>query len=217
MNSKELIAMRVAREFENGVIVNLGAGIPSNVVKYINPEQNIVIQSENGITYLGGTPVQGQENPYCVNASNQPCTILPGGAVVDSATSFGMIRGGHVGYSVLGAMQVDSQGSIANWMVPGGKYAGMGGAMDLVEGAKEVIVAMEHTTRDGQPKILPECTFPLTGYRVVDLIVTELAVIEVAEDGLLLTEIAPGITVDDVRSRTAAPLRVSDKLKVMLL
>lgn len=213
MTIKEQIAQRVAMEFDDGALVNLGAGIPLLCANYIPKGKKVYFQAENGI--VGVCPLgegEGAE-PYRFDAGENICGILPGGATVDSATSFGLIRGGHLDATVLGAMQVDGEGSLANWMVPGGKFAGMGGAMDLVAGARKVIVATEHCDRNGNPKILEKCTFPLTGYRVVSLIVTELAIIEVTNEGLLLTELAAGVSQEYVQRRTGAKLKMSTSLR----
>lgn len=215
MTKKEQIAKRIAMDFKDGDLVNLGAGIPVLCAKFVPEGKKVIFQSENGI--VGNCP-QSEDEPsqrYRFDASGVSCDILPEGAIVDSATSFGLIRGGHLVATVLGAMQVDAQGNLANWMVPGGKLAGMGGAMDLVTGAKRVIVATEHCDRNGAPKIVSKCTFPLTGARVVDTIVTELAYIDVIDDGLILKEIAPGVSVEEVITKTGAKLIISENLKVM--
>ncbi len=215
MTSKERIAKRIAMEFQDGDLVNLGAGVPLLCTKYIPEGRRILFQAENGI--IGTCPQPEDEPPerYRFDAGGNSCGILPEGATVDSATSFGLIRGGHLDATVLGAMQVDARGDLANWMVPGGKLAGMGGAMDLVAGAKRVIVATEHCDRAGRPKIVDRCTFPLTGAGVVDTIVSELAYIDVTERGLVLQEVAAGVSVREVVEKTGAPLIVSDALKTM--
>ncbi|MEI7463466.1 MAG: 3-oxoacid CoA-transferase subunit B [Candidatus Taylorbacteria bacterium] len=217
MNGKEIIARRVAKMLESGNFVNLGAGLPVMVVDYLPEGVDVILHSENGI--VGSGPVvPGQEpSPYEIAAGGTPCSVKIGGAIVDSTTSFGLIRGGHLDVTVLGAMQVDAEGSLANWVVPGGKFTGMGGAMDLVTGAKKVIIATEHCSRDGSPKILEKCTFPLTGYKVVDLIVTELSVIEVTAGGLVVKEIAPGVTVDEVAAKTGAKITVDSNVCTMNL
>lgn len=212
MNSKEIIAKRVAQEFKDGDVVNLGAGIPGLVAKYLPEDARIYLQSENGIVGAGPNDPNIPPDPFRTDASENPVSIIPGGAIVDSCTAFGIVRGGHLTATVLGTMQVDGEGSIANWMVPGGKFAGMGGAMDLVEGAKRVIVATEHCSKDGQPKILKKCTFPLTGYGVVNTIVTELAYISVTDRGLVLEEVAPGVAVEEVIQKTEAQLIISENL-----
>lgn len=212
MDAKEFIARRVAQEFKDGYVVNLGIGLPTMAVNYVPAGVNVILQSENGFVGLGPAPEAGKENKNIVNAGGQPVTILPGGAFFDSATSFGIIRGGHVDATVLGTLEVDEKGNIANYMVPGKMAPGMGGAMDLVCGAKQVIVAMVHTQK-GTPKILKKCSLPLTGKEKVTKIITEMAVMEVTPDGLVLTEIAPGVTVDDVKAATEAELIVSPNLK----
>jgi acetate CoA/acetoacetate CoA-transferase beta subunit len=206
---RERIARRVAMELKDGMVVNLGIGMPTMVANFLPEGIDVLFQSENGFVGLGPAPAPGQEDPYVTNAGAQPVTILPGGACFDSATSFAIIRGGHVDVTVLGALEVDAAGNLANWMVPGKMVPGMGGAMDLTVGAKRVIIAMEHTAK-GNPKILPECTLPLTAKEQVDLIVTDLAVIEVTKEGLVLKEIAPDTTVEEVVGATAATLIVRD-------
>lgn len=216
MTSKEKIAKRIAQELPNGALVNLGAGVPLLCAQFIPAGRQVYLHAENGI--VGScTLSEGEQAPsrYCFDAGGNPCKILPAGAIVDSATSFGLIRGGHLAATVLGAMQVDRHGNLANWLVPGGKLAGMGGAMDLVSGAKRVIVATEHCDRNGGPKIVDQCTFPLTGAHVVHTIVTELAYIDVTEDGLVLKEIAPETTLDEVIQKTGASLIISGNLKTM--
>lgn len=215
LSSKEKIAKRVARLFENGQLVNLGVGIPTLVPSFLPEGIEVWLQSENGIIGGGPPAPAGEEDVYFKDAGDKYCTILPGGCTFNSATSFGLIRGGHLAYTVLGAMQVDQQGNLANWVVPGGKMAGMGGAMDLVAGARQVVVATEHCARDGSPKILKQCTFPLTGRNVVNLIVTELALFEVTQGGLILREIADGITIDEIAKKTEAEFLVSDELTRM--
>lgn len=204
------IAKRVAKELHDGDIVNLGIGLPTRVANFLPEGIQITLQSENGFTGLGPTPPSDQIDESIVNAGGQPVTILPGGCFFDSATSFGIIRGGHVDVSVLGALQVDEKGNIANYMIPGKMVPGMGGAMDLVTGAKKVIVAMEHTSK-GSIKILKACSLPLTAVNAVDLIVTEMAVIEVTDHGLVLTEVNPEYTIEDVIAATEAHLTISIK------
>nr|WP_072772153.1 3-oxoacid CoA-transferase subunit B [Desulfitobacterium chlororespirans] len=212
---KEFIARRVAREFKNNDIINLGIGLPTLAVNYIPPEVTVLVQAEHGFIGMGAKPQAGQEDWNLVDAGGRPTTIIPGGAFFDSSVSFAMIRGGHIDKTVLGALQVDRQGNLANWMIPGKLVPGMGGAMDLVVGAKKVIIAMEHTAKDGQPKILNTCTLPLTACQEVDLIITNMAVIEVTKEGLLLKETAPGLSVEDVQRATEAELIISPELKVM--
>ncbi len=211
---KEIIAKRVAKELNDGDVVNLGIGVPTLVANYIPEEVEVTLQSENGFLGLGSAPLPGEENVDLTNAGGKYVTIKEGGAFFDSAMSFIIIRGGHVDATVLGALQVDQHGNLANWMIPGKLVPGMGGAMDLVTGAKRVIVAMEHTDKNGNPKILKKCSLPLTGKNVVDLIITEKALIEVTAEGLLLREIGPSTTVDEVMKCTEADLFVSDNIKV---
>lgn len=199
------IASRVAKELSDGDIVNLGIGLPTRVANFIPENIEVILQSENGFLGLGPTPTEDNYDPSIINAGGQPVTILPGGCFFDSATSFGIIRGGHIDVSVLGALQVDEKGNIANYMIPGKMVPGMGGAMDLVTGAKKVIVAMEHTAK-GAHKILKECSLPLTAVNAVDLIITEMGVIKVTAEGLKLIEINPEYTVDDIKAATEASL-----------
>lgn len=208
---KEVIAKRVAKELKDGDVVNLGIGLPTTVANYVPEGIIVTFQSENGFLGLGPAPEAGKEDPSVVNAGGQFVTIVPGGAFFDSATSFGIIRGGHVDITVLGALQVDEKGNLANWMIPGKMVPGMGGAMDLVIGAKRVVVAMEHTAK-GAPKILKQCTLPLTGAGQVDEIVTEMCVIKVTKEGLVLTDINPEFTVEEVKAATEAELIISDHL-----
>ncbi|OZV13407.1 succinyl-CoA--3-ketoacid-CoA transferase [Tissierella sp. P1] len=211
MDKKEFIARRVAKELKDGDVVNLGIGLPTMVANHVPENMTVFFQSENGFIGLGPAPEEGKEDPYIVNAGAQCVTILPGGIFFDSATSFGIIRGGHVDMTVLGALQVDEKGNLANWMIPGKMVPGMGGAMDLVTGAKKVIVAMEHTIK-GSHKILKECNLPLTAAGEVNLIITEMGVIEVTKEGLVLKEINPEFTVEEVQAATEAKLIISENL-----
>ena len=212
-NKREKIAKRIAQEMQDGDLVNLGIGMPTMVANYISDDIKMILQSENGFVGLGPTPEEGEEDKDVINAGGQPVTFNKDAAFFDSATSFAIIRGGHLDATVLGALQVDEKGNLANWMIPGKLVPGMGGAMDLTVGAREVIIATTHTTKKGGAKILEECTLPLTAAGEVDMIVTELAVMEVTEDGLLLTEIAKDTTLDEVKEKTDADLIVSDDLK----
>ncbi|GAA0122778.1 MAG: CoA transferase subunit B [Clostridium argentinense] len=213
---REIIAKRVAKELNDGDVVNLGIGLPTLVANYIPDGIDVTLQSENGFVGIGPAPAEGKEDKDLVNAGGQFVTVLPGAAFFDSSISFGIIRGGHVDATVLGALEVDQEGNLANWMIPGKKVPGMGGAMDLVVGAKKVIVAMEHTAK-GNPKILKKCTLPLTAAHQVNLIITEMAVMEVTKEGLVLRELGPEATVEDVKKATLADLIVPDDVKKMEL
>jgi 3-oxoacid CoA-transferase B subunit len=212
---KEIIAKRVAQELREGDVINLGIGLPTLVSNYVLHDMDVLLQSENGIICMGPEPAPDQIDPNIANAGAKPVTILPGGAFFDSALSFAIIRGGHVDVTVLGALQIDETGSMASHIVPGQMATGMGGAMDLIAGSKNVIIATTHTLKDGTPKILRRCTLPLTAVGRVNMIITELAVLEVHPKGLLLTELAEGITAEYVQERTQAKLIHADRIKTM--
>ena len=214
---RERIVRRAARELRDGFYVNLGIGMPTLVANHVPPGIQVILQSENGMLGVGPYPFPGEEDPDLINAGKETISELPGSAYFSSAESFGMIRGGHINLSILGAMEVDEQGTLANWMVPGKVIKGMGGAMDLVASARRVIVTMEHTTRTGAPKILQRCTLPLTGVRVVDTIITEMAVISVTPTGLRLDEIAPELTPEQVQAATEARLSINESLRTIAL
>lgn len=211
---RNFIARRAAQELHDGDVVNLGIGLPTAIPNFLPEGVNVILQSENGMIGMGPTPAEGEEDPWLINAGGGAISYAPGASTFDSATSFGIIRGGHVNVSVLGALQVDENGDLANWMIPGKKTPGMGGAMDLLVGARKVILAMEHTAK-GNPKILKKCTLPLTAKGQVNMIITEMGVMEITKEGIVLTEINPEFTVEQVQAATDATLIISKDLKKM--
>lgn len=215
MNARDIIARRVAKEFNDGMVVNLGIGIPTGAANYIPEGVEVVLQTENGGLRFGAAPKVGESDPDLTNAGGEPITMLPGGSAFDLAASFVIIRGGHVDMTVLGALEVDQEGNIANWKIPGVFVPGMGGAMDLLVGAKKIIAAITHTNKNGSPKVLKKCKLPLSAAKAVDLIITEKAVMRVTEEGLVLEEVGPGVTVEEVLKCTEADLKVSDNVKQM--
>lgn len=213
--TREQIAQRIAREIEDGYVVNLGIGIPTLVANYVPNEIDIMLHSENGLLGMGAFPTEDQVDPDLINAGKQTVTAVPGASFFSNAESFAMIRGGHIDLTVLGAMQVDATGSIANWMIPGKMIKGMGGAMDLVAGAKRVIVAMQHVDKNGNSKLLSECTLPLTGVNCIEKVVTDRALLEIKDGKFIIKEVAPGFTPEEIKEVTSGPVEISDNVKTM--
>ncbi len=213
--TRDQLAIRAAQELKDGYTVNLGIGIPTLVANFIPEAMDVILQSENGMLGMGQFPFEGEEDPDLINAGKQTITEIPGSSYFSSADSFAMIRGGHIDLTVLGAMEVSQEGDLANWMIPGKMVKGMGGAMDLVAGTKRVVVVMEHTNKAGESKVLQKCALPLTGKRVVNLVITDLAVFEIIDANMTLIELAPGVSVDEINLKTQAQFSVSPSLKEM--